>query len=77
MIFNAVLIERTSSAAVTSSSLFEQVTCSGLGKTGILAFHAEAASWRRGAAVLILRGDLCGVEGCVPAAYAHRTLTLV
>jgi len=75
--FSAVLIERTSSTAVTSSGGFEQATCSGLDRTGVLAFHAEAAAWRPGSAFLLLTSDICGNQSCRPGAYAHRTVTLV
>lgn len=74
--FNAVLVERTSAAAVTSAAANEQVPCSGLDRTRILAFHAEAAAWRTGSAFVVLGGDVCGTQGCRPV-YAHRTLTLV
>jgi hypothetical protein len=74
--FQAVLIERTSTTAVTSSSAGNELTCSGVNRTGVLSFHAESAAWKKGTAFIILNGDVCGGQGCLNG-YAHRTLTLV
>jgi len=75
--FSAVFIERTSSTAVTSTPIFELATCSGLGTTRFMAFHADAAAWRPGSAFMILNGEICGTRECRSGTYAHRTLTLV
>jgi hypothetical protein len=74
--FELVLIERTSTAAVTSASDGVVATCSGLNRTGIASFHAEAAPWRPGSAFVVLTGGFCGSQGCLTS-YAHRTLTLL
>jgi len=74
--FELTLIERTSTAAVTSAADGVAATCSGLNRTGIASFHADAAAWRPGSAFVVLTGSVCGSQGCLPA-YAHRTVTLL
>jgi hypothetical protein len=71
-----VLIERTSTAAVTSSFDGVEAPCSGLNRTAVVTFHADVAAWRPGSAFAVLGGQVCGGQGCQPA-YAHRTLALV
>lgn len=73
----SLLVQRTSAGAVTSSARAEYLpTCTGADQSHVLAFHADAAAWRAGSALLIVDGFSIRHERYVRRGSGHRTLTL-